>query len=335
MTKMPRFPSVALICVLLAFAGTVRAQVDYGVYGVADLSYGNFESSGLSKDVRVNSNSLSPSFIGFSGSYGFDGGFGVGVVAETFIRFQDFETGRRDTDPLLSRNAFVSLRSNYGTLKYGRQQTLLFDATNRFNALGNSTFSPAIRHLFNSGNLEGVQGDFYWDNAVGYTSPTLEGVTVNMMYATQKHDENGSYTGASVVWAIGLLAVEASAQNVHINDGITDPTKEATWQLGATYNFGFAKVFGLYSQTNDRGLQVDSKLVSGGFALPFGPGSLLLQIGSATAEGPAVDRKHTTISPAYVYAYDSTTDLYVIGMDDRVRGQVVGKSWAAGVRLKF
>jgi hypothetical protein len=36
-----------------------------------------------------------------------------------------------------------------------------------------------------------------------------------------------------------------------------------------------------------------------------------------------------------VYPYDSVIDLYVIGMDDRVRGQTRGVSAAVGVRYRF
>ena len=38
---------------------------------------------------------------------------------------------------------------------------------------------------------------------------------------------------------------------------------------------------------------------------------------------------------AYVYAYNSLTDFYVIAMDDRVRGQTRGFSAALGVRYSF
>ena len=37
----------------------------------------------------------------------------IGITLETFVRFQDFKTGRNDNDPALSRKAFVSLASNY------------------------------------------------------------------------------------------------------------------------------------------------------------------------------------------------------------------------------
>ncbi len=221
-------------------------------------------------------------------------------------------------------------------MRIGRLQTYLFDATTRFNAMGNSVaFSPAIRHVFASGNLEGVQGDFYWNRAVSYSTPTYEGITGNFMVSQGDTHARGDRSAAGIIVSQGLFAASLSAQRVHRNDGIIDPVTENTWQLGATYNFGFARVFGLYTQTRDRGLDVRSKLTSAGVAVPIGPGTLQAQAGYTTAEGPAVDRRHTSVSAAYLYPYDSVTDLYVVGMDDRVRGQTRGVSFATGVRFRF
>ena len=321
---------------LAAAAVVAHAQVDYSLYGVADLSYGRFEPSGFEREHRFNSNSLSASFVGVNASYGFEGGWKPGITLETFIRFQDLDTGRNDSDPFLSRKAFVSLASPYGTVSVGRLQTLLFDTTTRFNALGNSTgFSPAVRHVFLSGNLEGVQRDFYWSRGVGYVSPNWEGATASAMYALGPRDDRGDLVGANVVYSRGLFATALSVQRVHVNDGINDPTDERTWQLGATYNFGWARVFGLYTRTDDKGLDVRSNLYSAGAAVPVGPGTVQLQAGFARAKGLAVDRRHTTLSAAYLYAWDSVTDLYIVGMNDRIRGQTEGVSFAIGARYRF
>ena len=322
----------------LLFSVTLNAsaETNYSYYGVLDVSYGRFEPSGFYRVNRFNSNSMTASFVGVNVNHPFENGWTPGVTLETFFRVEDFKSGRRDSDPLLSRKAFVSLASEYGTLNVGRLQTFLFDTTTRFNALGNSVaFSPAVRHIFASGNLEGVQGDFYWNRAVSYVSPTWEGVTANLMYGEGPSDRRGDLAGTSIVVSRGLFAAALSAQRVYINDGIKDPTLESTWQLGSTYNFGFARVFGQYTQTNDEGLDVTSKISSAGVAVPLGPGTVQLQAAYTTVFGPAVDRKHTSVSAAYLYPYDSLTDLYIVGMDDRVRGQTKGISVAAGVRLRF
>jgi predicted porin len=321
---------------LMGAALAAQAQTDYSAYGVLDFSYGRFEPSGLYREHRFNSNSMTASFVGVNAKHGFEGGWTPGITLESFLRFQDGRGGRNDRDPILSRNAFVSLGSEYGTLRAGRLQTFLFDATNRFNALGNSVaFSPAMRHVFASGNIEGVQGDFYWNRGVSYQSPNLEGVTVNLMYAEGPSIARGDYGGATIVASRGLLSMSLALQRVHVDDGINDPTDENTWQLGATYNFGLARVFGQYTRTDDRGLEVTGDIVSGGVIAALGPGNLHVQFAYGTAKGPAVDRRHTSVSAAYLYPYDSVTDIYAVGMDDRVRGQTRGLSFATGVRFRF
>lgn len=332
-----RAAALALVGLAGLTAGTAHAQLDYSAYGVLDLSYGRFEPSGQLRSHRYNSNSLTATFVGVNAKYGFDGGWAPGITLETFLRFQDRDTGRNDRDPLLSRNAFVSLDSPYGRLRAGRLQSFLFDATVRFNALGNSVaFSPAVRHVFAAGNLLGVQGDFYWDSAVSYQTPVMEGVSFSLMQAQPENDDaSGGLTGGTLIVSRGLFASGLSGQRVKSDDGIADPTDETTAQLGLTYNFGVARVFGQFTATDDRGLDVKSRLFSAGATLALGPGNVLLQGAFGRAEGPAVDRRQTTLSLGYVYAFDSVTDFYVLGMDDRVRGQTRGLSGAVGARYRF
>ena len=334
---MKHITQTLLTTAALLTAGAAQAQADASFYGVLDLSYGRFEPSGQLKDDRVNSNSLTASFVGVNAKYGLDGGWTPGITLESFLRFQDMKGGRNDKDPLLSRNAFVSLSSSgYGTLRIGRLQTFLFDATVRFNALGNSVaFSPAVRHVFAAGNIIGVQRDFYWNRAVSWQSPAYEGVNASLMAAQGESADRGHQYGGTLIVNRGLLAVGLSAQSVKVDNGIADPIDEQTWQLGATYNFGWARLFAQFTATHDGGLDVKSRIASAGVSAPIGPGNLLFQVASSTANGPAIDRKQTSISAAYVYAYDSELDFYVIGMDDRVKGQTRGLSMAAGARLRF
>jgi predicted porin len=324
---------------LTLFSGKVQAQLDYSLYGTVDLSYGRFEPSGSLPDRRFNSNSLSASFVGVSVKKGLDDGWTPGLTLETFLRFQDGKTGRRDSDPKLSRNAFISLNSDYGLLRLGRLQTFLFDATNRFNAFGNSpSFSPPLRHAFLAGNLDGVQGDFYWDSAASYQSPNLDGLNFSVMGARGRGAQRGSYAGSTMVYASGLFAMSLSAQRVKIDDGINHATNENAWQIGSSYNFGLLRAFAQYTGTQDRGLEVRSNTLSAGVAVPldlWGSGSLLAQVASTSTRGPAVERKHSSTSLGYVYSYDSLTDFYVLGMDDRVRAQTRGLSLAVGGRYKF
>jgi predicted porin len=327
---------LAALLFLLSFAA--RAQFDYAAFGTLDLSYGRFETSGQQPRFRYNSNSLSASFVGARASYGFENGLTAGINLETFIRFEDVDYGRNDNDRFLSRNNFVSLQHNdYGLVRLGRMQTPLFETSIRFNAFGNSTgFSPALRQIFLSGNLESVDGDFYWDRAISYKTPqVLENVQGHLMYAGGSGDKRGDYAGGSLVYTRGVFALSFVAQNVHINNGIDDKVDELTLQAGAAYNFGVAKLFGQYTHLDDKGNDTKTHEATAGVSVPLGPGTVLAQIARATSKGPAVDRKHTTTSLGYVYNYDGLADFYVMAMDDRISNQTRGLSYAAGVRYLF
>ncbi|MEO6712910.1 MAG: porin [Mycobacteriales bacterium] len=328
---------LCLFALLVALGGVARAQFDHSIYGTLDLSYGRFEPSGQVHDSRINSNSLSASFVGVNAKYGLDSGYSMGLNLETFLRFQDLDYGRSEADKFISRQGFLSLsHADYGLLRVGRLQTYLFETNTRFNAFGNAiTFSPSLRHLFLSGGLESVQGDVYWDRAASYSTPRLEGLQGSVMYAMGRGRNRGDYGGANVVFSRGVFAAALSAQRVHIDDGIADETQETAWQLGATYNFGLAKVFGQAWYVDDNGLESKNKGASLGTGIPLGPGSVLAQIAYSRATGPALLRRHTTTSLGYVYNFDSVTDFYILGSDDRVRNQTRGLSWAMGVRYQL
>jgi predicted porin len=337
MTRTQPLRGALMSAALGTAALAVHAQVDYSAYGVLDLSYGRFEPSGQIHRHRFNSNSLTATFVGATASYGLENGWTPGLTLEAFFRFQDKAFGRNDNDPHLSRNAFVSMaHRDYGTVRAGRLQSLLFNSTTRFNALGNSVgFSSAVRHVFAAGNLIGVQGDFYWNRALGYTTPNYEGVTGSVIAARGSRATPGQLLGGTVVVSRGLFATALSVQRVDLDDGINDPTLETTWQLSANYNAGWANLFGQFTQTRDQGLEVNGNIYSIGAAVPLGPGTVLAQLALSTASGLAVNRRQTTTSVAYVYAQDSVTDLYVVGMDDRARAQTRGASFALGVRYRF
>lgn len=324
---------------LAAFgAGAVHAQADGSYYGVIDFSYGEFQPAGTEREHRYASNSMTASFAGVTGKYTFENGLAPGITLETFLRLEDLKTGRNDDDPLFSRNAFVSLGSPWGLWRAGRVQTPLFETVTRFNALGNSVFfSPAVRHVFASGGLDGVQGDFYWDRAVSYTLPRFEESSAagTLTYARGPGDLLGDYWGVNGSYAFGLLSLAAAAQKITVDDGYRDGLDETAWMLNASYSFGLFKAFGQFGGTSDHTLEVRTRTGSAGLSVPVRDFTLLGQMAQTRSEGAAVDRKHTTFSGALLWSYDSQTELYIVGMEDRVRRQDKGRSVAVGVRTRF
>jgi hypothetical protein len=154
---------LAALLFLLSFAA--RAQLDYAAFGTLDLSYGRFENSGDQPRLPLQQQ------------------LAVGELRrrQGKLRVRQRHHRRRqprDLPPLrgprlrpqrerplpLAQQLPLAAAQRLGLLRVGRLQTYLFETSTRFNAFGNSTgFSPSLRQIFLSGNLESIDGDFYWD----------------------------------------------------------------------------------------------------------------------------------------------------------------------------
>lgn len=339
-------PFRALLRALLAWTmlvvglGTpppVQAQLTLNLYGLLDASVGRFQASGGLVDNAVRSGQMATSRFGISGRELLDEGWSVGFTLESFLRLNTGQQGRNDLDPFWSREASVSIANpRYGTLKVGRFSTPLFEATGRFNAFGPSPgFSPALRHTFLSGPLGGVQGDLYWDRAIGWTSPNWEGLTVKVVHAGEDRIGRHANTGLSLVYARGLATVALNLQRTRHDERQPLGTDERVWQLAAVYNAGLGKLLAQYTRTDDRSFDVKSRIVSVGALVPLGAGNVMLQFAQTIAEGPAIDRKHQAVSLGYDYDLSKQTDVYAVLMRDQVRRQATGLTLATGVRTRF
>jgi predicted porin len=108
-----------------------------------------------------------------------------------------------------------------------------------------------------------------------------------------------------------------------------------TWQAGAAYDFGFAKVFAQYTDVKDKSTagQPEYKLADVSAAIPVTTaGKVLVAYGRLNRSvGP--DLK--TVSLAYDHYLSKRTDVYVAAMNDKPDGTSAGKSYAVGVRHRF
>jgi predicted porin len=322
---------------MAAASAHAQQEIPTVVYGVLDIGVGQFQTSGLQRQVEVRSGQMAGSRIGVSGKEDLGDGLTASVVLESFMRLDTGAAGRNDADPFWSREAALMLSHNrYGSVRVGRMATPLFDSTSRFNAFGAAPgYSPAMRHTFSSGVLESVQGDLYWSSGVAYISPNLEGFTLKVMRTVDPDGANNGNAGASVTYSRGLIALAATAVTVRVDPRQPEHTHDAAWQLAGSYNAGLAKVFALYGQTQDTGFDVASKTFSLGAIVRLGEGNVLVQFAQTNAQGEAIDRKHQTFSLAYDYELSKRQDVYVVMMRDQVRRQPTGLTIASGMRYLF
>ncbi|MEX1167781.1 MAG: porin [Hydrogenophaga sp.] len=324
---------------LLAIAAAIsltavgaQAQSSVSLYGLVDLSAGSSKAPGGESSAALDSGKMTTSYWGIGGKEDLGGGLSAVFRLESFLRADTGSQGRFDADTTFSRTASVGLSStNLGTLSLGRNTTALFVSTLLFNAFGDSFgYSPSIRHYFTSGT---VTGDTAWSDSVAYSSPNMGGVRFGLAGATKEGGatSNGGNWSANVGYSNGPFASSLVAQQVK-KDGSSPLADTRTVQLGASYDFGAAKVYGQYGDV-DNLTAVNTYQISGlGARIPVGAGAVLAQWGQIS---PNTGSGRKTLSLGYLHNLSKRTELYAAAMSDKVDDLSSGSAYSLGIRHRF
>lgn len=326
--RLSRFPvaQVLAVAALSAIAAGAQAQSSVQAYGLIDVSAGQFQDAGGTKDKSVASGKMSTSYFGFKGTEDLGGGLKANFAIESFLRADSGSAGRFNGDAFWARNAYVGLAGNFGSLNLGRNTTSLFVSTLIFNAFGDSFgYSPSIRHYFTSGT---VTGDTGWNQSLSYTTPNMGGLTGQLQVAGNDGTLNGRKIGGNVLYFSGAFAGTVAYQKVKA--GTANGT--TTSQVGVSYDLGAAKLYGQYGKVKNDTTGMGYKLAELGVAVPVGAGKLLAEYGQLK---PDTGAKRTTITAGYDYTLSKRTDVYAVAMNDKKTATSTGSTYAVGVRHKF
>lgn len=332
---------LAALWVATVFASSVSAQSSVTLYGLLDVSTGSFQNAGAARVKEVAGGKLSTSYVGFRGSEDLGGGLRAEFALEQFLRADTGTNGRFTGDAFYARNAFVGLQGGFGSVRLGRNTTLLFVSTLVFNAFGDSFgFSPAIRQLFTPNMGQAFLGDTGWNNSVLYGSPRLGGLTVQALINAGEgaSGATGSNLSASALYFAGPLGAAVAWQRVK-NGAVAAPAgwrDQDTVQVGASYGFGTVKLFGQFTRVSTQAsVNTDADLYGIGASVPLAGGRLIAQYGRATADLGAAKNTSQTASAGYVHDLSKRTELYGALMNDRLTARSSGNTVAAGMRHRF
>ncbi|MEY4563271.1 MAG: hypothetical protein RLZZ618_2548 [Pseudomonadota bacterium] len=327
--------SLALAATALGLSAAAHAQSTVTVYGLVDVAVGQFQAAGQPKNRAVESGNMTTSFLGFKGSEDIGGGVKAVFALEHFFRPDTGEAARFTGDAFWARSAFVGLSGEFGTTALGRQTTPLFVSTLAFNPFGDSfSFSPAIRHYY----TDALLGDSGWSNALGYSSNAVNGFSINVLGTDSKNTatSKGRNLGANALYFSKTLSASLAWQDVRDPVGAA-VNKQTTFQLGASYDFGRAKLYGQLGQVKTYGTVADekAKLYDFGVSVPLGLGEVLAAYGHSKTEffGSSITNK--TLSLGYDHKLSKRSDLYAVYMNDRVTSLESGNTFAVGMRHTF
>lgn len=340
---------LALASASLLACGLSQAQSSVQLYGLVDASVGQFQNAGGVKLKRLDSGNLSTSYLGFKGTEDLGGGLSASFQLETFLLLDSGGASRvPGVDAFWARNANVSLAGGFGRLKLGRQGPPLFVSTLIFNAFGDSFgFSPSIRQYYNLPSGTPLVGDSGWNNAVGYSTPNMGGLSATLLVAAGEGSATakGPNLGANLLYFGGPFAFTLAGQKVEaqgtLGRGIAafpGFKSQTAYQAGASYNPGFAKLFVQVGKiTTDATADVTVNNLNLSASVPLGAGAFLVAYGTSKLEtaGSSFKPSSKILSLGYDYNLSKRTDLYAVYMSDKYSNLSGGTTLAAGVRHNF
>ena len=247
---------IALALAGLAVAPTI-AQAQVTIFGTADAGYrwsGHNIDPSVGSRSRIDSGTSVPSRLGFTGSEDLGAGYKAAFILEAAIDLAG--GGGLIGGGGFSRQAFVSLASPYGTVALGRQYVPGYLLTSEVDPFGSVTVGQ-----YNNVYLT----EYRWDNVVGYTSPSWSGFSVAAAYTLNGYGQEsianrgsgavGDVRAVGVVpqyrngpLFIGLNLQELRAKSTGVDATGTpvavsyDGKKVRAYDLGGTYDLGFAKL---------------------------------------------------------------------------------------------
>ncbi|WP_447747343.1 porin [Variovorax boronicumulans] len=346
-----------LVLAAIAACGAASAQSTVTLFGVVDAAYRNVANKSVSTTpfgpaysvkasrTELANSGLSSSRLGFRGVEDLGGGLSASFWLEAPITNDDGATGVSN----FTRRSTVSLAGSFGELRLGRDKTATVMNEEQFDPFGDTGIGGS---LIIDANEASVPGSGYGSNGtykrasnmVQYFLPRLGGFYGNVAYGlaeqtrlspdTAASTNTGRHIGGRLGYTTGPFDSAASyAQNdTSFTTGsgaaaVARPGKVKTFNLGATYDFGVAKLFGEISRSKDErnalniftpGQDVDLTGYLLGVTVPIGPGVIRASYSQVKYDFNRVpvfgvnnaDPKANKLALGYVHNLSKRTALY-------------------------
>lgn len=286
---------------VLAASGVAMAQSSVTLYGVADL--GLVKSNGISAQMTGNGTmNNGSSRLGVRGVEDLGGGLKASFNFEQGI---NAESGNTDA-ATFQRAAWMALSGGFGKFQMGR-------------TLNPSFFGVAAWELTGAANYSVVGTQFAWtgqgprtNSLFQYTTPNMGGFSGTLGYIMKPDNGGNAKYDLNVIYANGPLAAALSYNKTN--------TMKGNMALGASYDFGMAKVAG--SIQNNGG---PSKGFTIGATVPVGAFALTLDIARENGDG----MKNTDFLVEAKYALSKRTFAYAAYYKD---GEAPGGVYKTGAK---
>ena len=249
---MKKILAIAIASAFAAPAFAATSNVDIGGYMNFSVDYLDSDNATNGGNVGISSNA---SNIFFKGSEDLGGGLKAIWQVQTF--FSAGGTGNTDTsfgstaDGVGSGNTYIGLAGGFGTVLLGKNESPVKLLSRKVDLFGNQ--------IGDNRNLTADAGfDTRPNNQIAYTTPNMSGFSGTVAYwsndsAVAAVDTSVDGWAAAGTYENGPLMLGLGYEKHNdSNAGVAGTADERVWRLSAGFNFGSAKVVGLYQKADDR-----------------------------------------------------------------------------------
>lgn len=330
---------------VLAASGAAMAQSSVTLYGVADAFVGSnkVETNGVGQRQNVvNSSGVNGSRWGLKGTEDLGNGLKALFVLESGFSIDNGASAQNGA--LFSRQAFVGLNGNFGTVSLGRQ----YSAYDALHGAVNNNYDAFTFQATAGVAANGIK-DYTnrIDNSIAYTSPSFSGFSGAVVYgfgenknAVPGQDATNS-ASVNVQYANGPLLVgyayQEDKQALSVIPGSVQD-KNKYHLIGGTYDFGVAKLNASYNQaknntTKDKEYQV-------GVVVPFGAAAVSAGYAHSKSEVAGISNTGKGYSILATYALSKRTGLYAGALNTKAHinnlaDETKTTTYGLGVRHSF
>ncbi|MFT5589513.1 MAG: putative porin [Bradyrhizobium sp.] len=349
--------SLLALAILGTIAGSAAAQSSVTVYGVVDMGITR-DDNGVNTKTGLDSGIQSGSRLGFKGVEDLGNGLKALFVLETGINADT--GGFAQSNTAFGRQSYLGLQGNFGTVKLGRQTTLLYNTLSAIDPFGIGLAGDATR-IFNAAGSR-------MNNTIAYESPNLSGFQGALQYGfgevagnnTAGRQITGSltYENGPVLVALthhisdigavkAVIGAPATATTAAVNPVTAAPVdKVKTTLLGGTYDFGMVKAHAAFDTVKSDAAvasKVDRRDYMVGATVPFGASAFLIDYTKRNNKLIS-NGDSDQIAIGYTYAMSKRTNLYTsyarTSNDNRVSLNSGGNGlndnlFNVGIRHKF
>lgn len=295
---------------LAAASAAASAQSTVTLFGVLDLN-ARYVKNGDVSLKSLSSGGVNTSRLGFRGTEDLGGGLSAGFWLETGINPDTGTTS--DGTRFWNRRSTVSLTSlQLGEVRLGRDFTPTYSGYSNFDTFGSNGVAAVDKFFpttLGSGNPS-IDTGTRADNLVSWFTPkNLGGFYGQLSVAAGEGASGKRYVGGRAGYAAGPLDVSAAYGQTLVTANASGDDKVDVMTFGASYDFGVAKLLGLYGQTKYANLKVNVMEI--GTHVPVGVGVIRASYVNVRAEGGAIDPNDANqIALGYVHSLSKRTALY-------------------------